>query len=76
MEPDGNLWEVFRQWQQMQDMKAEKAWAEFLALPDPDDIFTHDLFIGEERTHLGTYLILIYSTAHEVKRWRLKGKVE
>ena len=75
---DKNLWEAIRAFREMylQSQGEEKAWQDLLAAPPKDNVYDHELLIGEERNQFGAFLVLIDCTAHEVKRWRIRGKVE
>ena len=74
---DKNLWDAIRAFREMYlQTREETAWQELLAAPPKDSVYGHELLIGEERNHLGTYLVLIDCTAKEVKRWKIRGKVE
>ena len=82
---DKNLWEAIQAFREMyightgefwNAKDEEKAWQDLLNLPPKDSVYDHELLIGEERNHFGTYLILIDCTAKEVKRWKIRGKVE
>ena len=75
---DKNLWEAIRAFREMylNSPGEEKTWRDLLEAPPRDSVYGHDLYIGEERDQFGTFLVLIDCTAHEVKRWRIRGKVE